>query len=65
MTEVFFCYIKHEKQVHIAQKNIWMDHFSFAIPDKKSVWLFFIYFMSKKYSIYMYYVDQNLKSYMY
>jgi len=64
MTEVYFCYIKHEKQVHIAQNNIWMDPFSFAIPDKKSVWLFFNDFISKKYSVFMYYLDQNLKSYI-
>jgi len=27
MTEVKFCYIKHEKQVQVAQNNIWMDQF--------------------------------------
>jgi len=42
MTEVYFCKIKHEKQVHIAQNNIWMDQFSFAFSNKKSIWLLFI-----------------------
>ena len=59
MTEVQFCYIKHEKQVHIANYN--MDQFSFAIPDKKSAWLFLLFYKKIK-SIY--YLDQNLKSYM-